>query len=358
MTKKKYLLWILIIVIIGVSLYLLRDNLPISIPIPGFFRALDENGANKIDPNAVIQVRRGSIKKTVSTNGYIKPVNEVYLSFATTGTAGGTVEKIMIKRGEMVEKGQELVKLEDKQEHLNYLKTKNEYELAKITGSPTQVEEKELTMEVARDRYESKTLRAPFTGKIVDIFVEEGDFIEGTHDVVYLIDDSAYEVTASISEVDCLEVEVGQKVEINLDIMKDQVFHGTVTEVAEYARMEGGVVTVPVTLRMNEVSAFFKPGFSATAEIIVKLADNALLVPITALSTGGNGSVVLKVDGDNASPVPVQTGITDGFYQEITGGLQEGSYIIVNNYQMNNNSQSRRGGFGGMGGAGPIPMFR
>jgi RND family efflux transporter MFP subunit len=268
------------------------------------------------------------------------------------------VEKILVKRGEIVERGQELVKLEDKQEHLNYLKAKNEYELAKIAGSPSQIEEKKLTMEVALDKYESKTLRAPFSGKVVDIFVEEGDFIEGTDDVVYLIDDSSYEVTASISEVDCLKVAVGQEVEIELDILKGQIFQGIVTEVAEYAKVESGVVTVPVTLRINEVSPYFKPGFSATAEIIVDNVENALIIPITALSTGERGNVVLKVEGDKAIPTIVQVGINNGFYQEIIEGLQEGDRIIINSYRINNIPQTSSGGFGGMRVPGPIPMMR
>lgn len=359
MKMKKLLIWLFLLLIIGGGLYYWRDYLPI--PLLNSSRA-GNNGSvssEKIDPQAVIEVQRGDIKKTVSTSGYIKPVNEMYLSFATTGTTGGAVEKIMVKRGEIVTQGQELVKLEDKQEHLNYLKSKNEYELAKITGSPSQIEEKQLTMEVALDRYESKTLRAPFSGKIVDLFVEEGDFIEGTHDVVYLIDDSTYEVTASISEVDCLEVEVGQKVEIELDIIKGQVFPGKVAEVAEYASMEGGVVTVAVILRMDEVSPFFKPGFSATAAIIVDQVADALIVPITAISMGARGNMVLKVEGEQAVLTPVEAGITDGFYQEVISGLEEDDKIIVNNYQMNNVNQNRRGMFGGMGGgAMPIPMIR
>ncbi len=357
MGKKKLLIWILLILIIGGVVFLLRDHLPI--PILNSSRVSSESVySENIDPRAIIEVKKGIIKKTVSTSGYIKPVNEAYLSFATTGTTGGTVERILVKRGEIVERGQELVKLEDKQEHLNYLKAKNEYELAKITGSPSQIEEKKLTMEVALDRYESKTLRAPFSGKIVDIFVSEGDFIEGTHDVIYLIDDSSYEVAASISEVDCLEVKVGQRVEIELDILKGHIFPGTVTEVAEYARMEGGVVTVPVTLRMDEVSPYFKPGFSATAKIIVNMIENTIIVPVTALSTSSRGSVVLKVEDNKALPTPVQIGISDGFYQEIKEGLQEGDRIIVNSYQMSTTSQGGRGGFGVIGGPTPIPMLR
>lgn len=357
MKMKKLLIWLLLILIIGAALYYRRDYLPI--PQLNSYQAGAGNSESapneKIEPQAVIAVQRGDIKKTVSTSGYIKPVNEVYLSFASTGTTGGMVEKIMVKRGETVIGGQELVKLEDKQEHLNYLKSKNEFEVAKITGSPSQIEEKQLTMEVAQDRYESKTLRAPFSGKIVDLFVEEGDFIEGARDVVYLIDDSAYEVTASVSEVDCLEVEVGQSVEIELDIMKGQAFPGTVTEVAEYAEMEGGVVTVPVKLLIDEVLPFFKPGFSATAAIIVDLVEDVLIVPITAIFTGDRGSMVLKAEGEQPIPTPIEAGITDGFYQEVIRGLQEGDKIIVNSYRMNSDSQDRRGMFGGIGGGMPIP---
>lgn len=354
MRKKKLFIWLFVLILISGGIYLGKNYF--SIPIIGnTSKSGEEDGfAQDIDPDAVIEVSRGNIKKTVSTSGYIKPENEVYLSFATTGTAGGTVENILVKAGDVVEKGQELVKLEDKQERLNYLSAKNEYELAKITGSPTQIEEKKLMMEVALDKFESKTLKAPFSGKVVDIFVEEGDFIEGSHDVVYLIDDSSYEVEVSISEVDCQRVEVGQEVEIELDILQEQIFSGKVVEVAEYARSEGGVVTVPVTLRMDEVSPHFKPGFSATAEIIVDSVEDALIVPVTAISESKQGNMVLKAEGNQATPTPVKTGISDGFYREIVEGLQEGDRIVVNSYQMNTDADSSRGAFG----RGDPSMFR
>ncbi len=355
--KKKIFIWLFILVLISVSIYLGKDYFPIPIIGNTSKSGGEDSYAQEIDPDSVIEVSRGNIKKTVSTSGYIKPENEAYLSFATTGTTGGTVESIMVAAGDLVEKGQELVKLEDKQERLNYLSAKNEYELAKISGSPTQIEEKKLNMEVALDKYQSKTLKAPFSGKIVDIFVEEGDFIGGNDDVVYMIDDSSYEVKVSISEVDCLRVEVGQDVEIELDIMKGQIFSGKVVEVAEYAKTESGVVTVPVTLRMDEVSPYFKPGFSATAEIIVDSIKNAIIVPVTAISEGNRGSMVLKAEDNKGVPVQVKTGISDGFYQEIVAGLQEGDRIVVNSYQMNASAESQ-GAFGGMGGSSPIPMMK
>lgn len=347
---KKWFIWFFIIVLLAIGSYFGYDYLKQKNNSATGSDILAEG----IDLDAAVEVKKGTIRETVSTSGYISPENEIYLSFSSTGTTGGTVENIFVEIGDIVEEGDKLVKLEDKQERLNYLRAKNEYELAKISGSPSQIEEKKLAMEVAFDNYESKTLKAPFAGKVVDIFVEEGDYVEGYDNIVYLIDDSSYEVKASISEVDCLKVEVGQKVEIELDILKERIFNGRVTEVAEYARAESGVVTVPVTIKMDEVSPIFKPQFSATAEIIVDSAENILTVPVTAISQNNDRSIVLKVEDEKAVPTPVKTGISDGYYQEIVEGLEEGDKIIVNNYQLNSRLGSDERRFGGPG----MPMMR
>jgi len=355
MKKRKWMIGIFVLLILGAGAYWGIDYFQQK----NDFQASNGILAKDIDLDAAVEVTTGSIRETVSTSGYIQPENSTYLSFASTGTTGGTVEEILVKTGDMVEKDQALVKLEDKQENLNYIKAKNEYELAKISASPSTIEEKQLTMEVALDNYESKTLKAPFAGKIVKIFIEEGDFIEGTDDVIYLIDDTSYEVEVPVSEVDCLKIEVGQDAEIELDILEDKVFLAKVVEVAEYANESSGVVTVPVTLRMENVSPYFKPGYSSTAEIIVEQVEDAIRVPITALTEGNRGRLVLKVEGEQVVPTPVQTGISDGYYQEITEGLAVGDRIIINNYQMD--EENTAGGFSGqrmlMGGgmSGPPP---
>lgn len=352
MRKKKWFLWIIVILILGAGSFFGFN----------YWQSKSETEANSgnqiqsFDLASVIEVELGNLKKTVPASGFLQPVNSINLNLQSSGTAGGTVEEILVHIGEFVKEGQELVHLKDKEERLNYLKAKNEYELAKINGSPNLTqEEKKLAMDLALEKLEAQTIQAPFSGKIIKIYVEEGDNIEKTDDIIYLIDDTAYEFEVSVSEVDCMEVKVGQEVEVELDILDDKVFTGKVVEVAEYAIAESSIVTVLVTIRMDEVSKFFKPGFSASAEIIVGSAENVLLVPVTSLATMGRDSVVLKVEGDKAVPTPVKTGISNSYYLEVTEGLKEGDKIIVNNYQMNtDNSNNNRGpNRGGL----PIPMM-
>jgi len=358
MKKKKWFLWIIILLILGIG---------------GFFgfnywqskaEANSENQIQSVDLASVIEVALGNLKNTVSSSGFLQPVNSVNLNLQSSGTAGDTIEEILVSNGELVEEGQELVHLKDKEETLNYLKAKNEYELAKINGSPSLTqEEKRLAMDLALEKLEAQSIRAPFSGKIINIYVEEGDYIEKDDDIIYLIDEAAYEIEVSVSEVDCMEVKVGQEAEIELDVLDDKVFSGKVMEVAEYATANSNVVTVPVTIRMDEVSTLFKPGFSASAEIIISSTENVLLVPVTSLTTTERGSAVLKVKGDKGVITPVKTGISDSYYMEVTEGLQEGDKIIVNNYQMNTDDDAEDdkkfnlfgGGGASLGGGAPRP---
>jgi len=350
MRKKKWFLWIIILLILGIG---------------GFFgfdywqsktEASSENQIQSVDLTSAIEVELGNLKKTVSASGFLQPVNSVNLNLQSSGTSGGTVENILVHNGDFVEEGQELVQFKNKDEKLSYLKAKNEYKLAKINGSPTlTLEEKKLAMDVALEKFEATTIQAPFSGKIINIYVEEGDYIEKDNDIIYLIDESAYEIEVSVSEVDCMEVKVGQEVEIELDILEDNIFSGKIVEVANYAESNSSVVTVPVTIQMDEVSKHFKPGFSASAEIIISSAENVLLVPVTSLTTTEYGSAVLKIEGDKGVITPVKTGISDSYYTEVTEGLQEGDQIIVNNYDINTDDDTNTNATFNLFGGGGAP---
>ena len=67
--------------------------------------------------------------------------------------------------------------------------------------------------------------------------------------------------------------------------------------------------------------------------VVDQQIDNALTVPIAAVSQNGTGQdVVRTVDltrGGRVTEVPVTTGLTEGSYIQITGGLRLGQLVIV-----------------------------
>nr|WP_323571816.1 hypothetical protein [Rhizobium sp. 28DA2] len=65
----------------------------------------------------------------------------------------------------------------------------------------------------------------------------------------------------------------------------------------------------------------------ASAEIIVK-ETNALALPLSAVTSGREGSTTRKVEGDIVKQVKIETGIEDSGFIEIVSGLAAGDKVV------------------------------
>ncbi|HOK77805.1 MAG TPA: hypothetical protein PLW35_08800, partial [Verrucomicrobiota bacterium] len=72
-----------------------------------------------------------------------------------------------------------------------------------------------------------------------------------------------------------------------------------------------------------------KPGVSARAEILITNIANALSVPIQAVTTLKGKQVCYVADGSKVTPVPVQVGMFNTRFIEITSGLKEGDRVLL-----------------------------
>jgi len=283
----------------------------------------------KITPQMITSVERGDLKKTVSTSGYLQPADEKALIFSLNGE----IEEVLVSEGKRVTEGEALVRLEKSQQELNYLRAKNTYELIKTSGSESEINEQELNFQIAKKNLEDTTLKAPFSGLITDISVKSGDYISSGREVAYIIDDSSYEIEVAVSEIDSLEIEVGQEVIIILDAFPGREFSGIVGEIHNYTQNVNGVVTLPVTVQLDNADKQFKPGFSALVEIIIGRAEGELLVPISAILDRKGQQTVVKVVDNEPVFTPVKAGFSDGVYTAIEEGLAEGEEIVINVYE-------------------------
>jgi len=96
------------------------------------------------------------------------------------------------------------------------------------------------------------------------------------------------------------------------------------------ATATAGASEITTTVRCpvpGDVRVF--PGLSATMTIAGGLAENVVVVPVTAV-LGGAGSGVVFVPGDTGEPVERQVtlGISDGVNIEVVGGLEEGETLF------------------------------
>jgi multidrug efflux pump subunit AcrA (membrane-fusion protein) len=322
--KKKWL--IVGVIIILITTFLVWNR---------FFKVNSDKGLTDqdinitINPQTVMTLKKGNLRKTVSTSGYLQSVDEKVLSF----NLNGEVKDILVDKGDKVTKGEDLIKLDKDERELNYLKIKNAYELIKINGSDSEIEETKLDLTIAEKSLEDTTLKAPFSGLITEISVKPGDYVTQGEQVAYLIDDSSYEIDATVNEIDSLEIKKEQEVIIRLDAFPNREFAGKVKEIDYYTENANGVVTLPVVIQVNKAEPEFRPGFSALLEITVDKVAGKLLVPITAIFNQNEQPMVAKIIEGKAKLIPVKTGVSDGVYTVIEDGLIEGDQIMINTYQ-------------------------
>ena len=131
------------------------------------------------------------------------------------------------------------------------------------------------------------------------------------------------------SEVDSARILKGQPARLTIDSRPGQHFPARVVEVAPYVtdRLEQNR-TVEIELELDDaaVTASLLPGTSADAEVILSAKDGVLRVPTSALLEGGK---VLLLEDGRLVEKPLQIGLRNWDFTEVTGGLAEGAGVVV-----------------------------
>jgi HlyD family secretion protein len=222
---------------------------------------------------------------------------------------------------------------------------------------------------------------APFDGIVTNEPVRQGEMVvqgiqntEGST-LMTLADMSVITAEVKVDETDIVNVKNGQEADVSVDALPGKTFKGHVTEVGDQALLRSsgqstsqstsGVEEAKdfkVVVTINEPSDELRPGLSCTAKIITASKDNALAIPIQALtmrdpkhlkdpghvqtvsaatSDQQNAQmvqgvfVVRKEKGkDRVHFIPVTTGITGATDIEITKGLQPGDRIVTGTYRV------------------------
>ena len=201
------------------------------------------------------------------------------------------------------------------------------------------------TQETAVTDLEHATLRAPFGGIVIAINIEVGQQVNANTEAIEIADPSVVEVSGSVDEIDVLFLRVGAQAYVSLEALGNETLQGAISSIANSGTAQQGVVTYPVTIRVDSSENFQLPeGLSATAQVIIREQTDSLLVPLQALYGSVQAPLVRVVSGNDVIERPVTLGINDDFWVVIEDGLNEGETISMEVVG------SSTGQFGGIGG--------
>jgi len=311
----------------------------------------------------VSRVEYGKIVSKVTGDGELKAKIQVNIQSQVMGR----VEKIFVKEGSQVKKGDLLCLLERKSYEANLNLQKARYEQAKNSfiridslykkklvsdeeyeRAKTEYEVAKANYEDALDKYEKTEIRSPISGTVVKLNVEEGEtVIIGTMNnpgtvMMVVADLSAMLAVIEVSERDVVDIKVGNPAKITLDALPDTFFTGKVVRVG-YVPITQATATEKITnfeieIELADTSALLRPGMSVHCEIITAEKESVLVVPISAVGRKRIGDkevdACFVIENGRAKLRPVKVGSYGDFEAEIIDGLSEGEEVITGPYSV------------------------
>ena len=236
---------------------------------------------------------------------------------------------------------------------------------ADLATAQANVDRDQLAVSDAQTALDGTQLTASFDGTVLQTNVNVGDQVNSTTEILTVANLKTLQVVASVDETTIKRVAASQTAQIAFDAFPGQTFQGKVLLVPLQGSLQNDVMVyqVPISLEgADQVSLLV--GMTANVKIQVAEAQNALLVPSMALQKVSGLYQVLVVDSRNpqGSPVsaPVEVGLSDGTYTQITKGLNEGDRVVVQMQSTTTQSNTNSGMGGGMNpmmgsGGGPPP---
>ncbi len=218
----------------------------------------------------------------------------------------------------------------------------------KIAAAQAAVDKKRLTLADAEAALAGAQLLAPFDGAILQTNVSVGDQVTANTTILTLANLKSLQVVASVDETTIRQISAGQDASITFDAFPGQSFQGKVLSVPLQGSLQGGVMVyaVPVSLTGADNLALLV-GMTANVEVQVGQASDALLVPTLALSKANGLYQVLvpNTTDPNGDPtaVPVEVGLSDGTYTQITKGLNPGDQVVIEMAASSSSSNFRGG---------------
>jgi HlyD family secretion protein len=260
---------------------------------------------------------------------------------------------------------------------------------AQITAAQSTVRSAQAGLQEAQKNLNKTTIYAPVSGTVSKLNVKKGERVVGTTqmagtEIMRIANLNNMEVRVSVNENDIIRVALGDSADVEVDsyTTQNEKFKGTVTAIANTAKdaltaeavteFEVRVRLLPESYRHliktgpnGHSTVPFRPGMTASVDIIADRKAGVLSVPLAAVTTrsdsaaskasqsgvrvGGSGrgngtatatdnakaapkaaiqEVVFVIKNGKAVLTPVKTGISDFQNIEIVSGIPAGTQVV------------------------------
>ncbi|MBR5548021.1 MAG: HlyD family efflux transporter periplasmic adaptor subunit [Clostridia bacterium] len=175
---------------------------------------------------------------------------------------------------------------------------------------------------------------AAHSGTVETLYAEKDDTLQPGSQIARIVDYATLEVTVDVDEYDIGAVEIGKEGTVYLNALARSI-PGVVSEVSREATTEGGVSYYEAKLQVDAGSDV-RSGMSVEVTILNQQALDTPSLSLDAISYDEyNRPFVYQRDAEGMmKAVPVKTGISDGRNIQLLSGVEEGSQVYYQGFDM------------------------
>lgn len=178
-------------------------------------------------------------------------------------------------------------------------------------------------------------VRAPYDGIVTARFADPGALIQiatssatNAIPLFTIMNLNTVRIYANVPQDDSPWIVPGKtNVTVKVNELPDRVYQGTITR--STLALDPSTRSLLVEIDLPNPDHVLRPGTFVELTIGLREIPNALVLPMQAVNSGPKGKSLFIVEQGKAKSVPVQTGITDGKWIEITQGLQGDEEVVV-----------------------------
>lgn len=377
--KKWLIIIFVVVIIIGSAIYFLHHK-------------------KQIPATTTVKVTKGDITEKAQAVGYIKPRHSITIK----SQIAGTVAKIYHDEGDYVNKGELLIEIKPAPSPTEYAQAEeelaetaatektaasdiNRYQTALKLGYITRhytdyiaakrsfltaklkhglaAQKLELLKQgkaVVAGQSIANVIKSPINGYILNRAVDVGDPVislssaQASTTLFSIANMKDLMFEGSVDEMDAAKIHLGMPAKIIVGALPQIHITGEITKIGLQSEQQQGDSSEDKTSPFNvgfkvqitklefPKNITLRAGYSATADINIKTANNALVLPMRVIHFQDSQPYVLLPAKNNKPPKQqsIKLGISDGINVQILQGLTEGEQVLDQNQEANNDTDS------------------
>jgi membrane fusion protein, multidrug efflux system len=332
--------WFIVVILI-LSLFVLVGN------IKKKSQRLEEENKAAMKEDVSVQVvtltmKPAQLEETLNLPAAVESFENLWVK----SEASGQVINILVKEGQMVQKGQVLVELDSRDytsrlerieanhklvtieyNRLSELYKRNIIAASDVDKLEAQLKDLEAQMKESKLALERTKIIAPISGRLNEIEAKIGDSMPFDKPVAQILQIGEVKVTVGIPESDVDSVVNLKEADIIIEALDKLKVKGRKLFLS---RQPGDLARLyNLELVVDNPDGRILPGMFARVQLVKKRFEDTLAVPLYAVISQDDENFVYIENNNKAEKRPVELGILEGWMIQVKSGLKVGDRVII-----------------------------